>query len=50
VFGAALLAQLLQGMAIEPAVRAANGFAQRNVTGSGATNLQYHLRGKIAST
>jgi hypothetical protein len=50
VFGAALLAQLLQGMSIEPAIRAANGFAQRNVTGRGATNLQYHLRGEIAST
>ncbi len=50
VFGGALMSQLLQGASIEDAIRAANGLAQRNVTGRGATNLQYHLRGEIAPT
>lgn len=48
VFGATLLARLLAGDAIEPAMIAANSAAARNVTHRGATNLHFHLRGAIA--
>lgn len=47
VFGATLLARLLAAVDVEDAIRAANGYAARNVQYRGATNLQYHLRGEI---
>lgn len=48
VFGATLVAELLAGTPIEPALTAANAAAARNVHHHGATHLQYHLRGEIA--
>jgi len=48
VFGATLFARLLAGDALEPALRAANRMARRNVTYRGATGLQHHLRGALA--
>lgn len=48
VFGATLVAGLLNGDEIEPALRAANVAAGRNVQHRGATNLHYFLRGEIA--
>ena len=48
VFGATLLAGLLNGCEIEPAIRTANEAAGRNVRHRGATNLHYFLRGEIA--
>jgi hypothetical protein len=48
VFGATLVAQLLAGTEIEPAIRFANRAAGRNVVHRGATNLHYFLRGAIA--
>lgn len=48
VFGATLVARLVAGDPLEPALRAANAAAARNVTHRGATNLHYHLRGEIA--
>lgn len=48
VFGATLVAQLLAGEDVEPALAEANRMAARNVTGRGATRLHYHLRGAIA--
>jgi len=45
VFGATLVAQLLDGTPLEPAIAAANRMARRNVTYRGATGLQHHLRG-----
>jgi sugar/nucleoside kinase (ribokinase family) len=47
VFGAALLAGLLRGEAIETAVASANRMARRNVTYRGASGLQHHLRGAL---
>jgi len=47
VFGATLVAHLLQGTALEPAIGAANRMARRNVTYRGATGLQRHLRGAL---
>jgi len=48
VFGSTLFAHLLAGDALEPAVRAANRMARRNVSYRGATGLQHHLRGALA--
>lgn len=47
VFGATLVAQLLDGTPLEPAIAAANRTARRNVTYRGATGLQHHLRGAL---
>ncbi len=47
VFGATLMASLLQGVPIEPAIAAANRMAKRNVSYRGATGLQNHLRGVL---
>jgi hypothetical protein len=48
VFGATLFARLLAGETLEPAIRAANRMARRNVLFRGATGLQHHLRGALA--
>ncbi len=48
VFGATLVAQLLEGDDLEAALVEANRVAARNVTARGATRLHYHLRGAIA--
>ena len=48
VFGSTLFARLLAGDPLEPAVRAANRIARRNVSYRGATGLQHHLRGGLA--
>ena len=48
VFGSTLFARLLAGYPLEPAVRAANRMARRNVSYRGATGLQHHLRGGLA--
>ncbi len=48
VFGATLVAALLEGRPLEPAVAAANRMARRNVTYRGATGLQHWLRGALA--
>jgi len=50
VFGGAMVGQLVRGVAVEPAVRAAIAAAARNVQYCGATGLQYHLRGEIVPT
>lgn len=47
VFGAALLAELLRGTPVEPALRKANEYAARNVSFQGASQLHHHLRGEI---
>lgn len=47
VFGATLVAKLIEGTAVPAAVKAANEAAARNVSYRGATGLQYHLRGEI---
>ena len=47
VFGAALVAGLVQGVALEPAIAASNRMARRNVTYRGATGLHRHLRGTL---
>jgi len=47
VFGATLIAHLLHGTALEPAIAAANRMARRNVSYRGATGLQHHLRGAL---
>jgi sugar/nucleoside kinase (ribokinase family) len=47
VFGATLMAHLLAGTALEPAVAAAAAAARRNVGYRGATGLQHHLRGAL---
>jgi sugar/nucleoside kinase (ribokinase family) len=47
VFGATLVAELLRGESLEPAVGAANRMARRNVTYRGASGLQRHLRGAL---
>ncbi len=47
VFGATLMARLLAGTPLEPAIAAANAAAQRNVGYRGATGLQHHLRGAL---
>jgi sugar/nucleoside kinase (ribokinase family) len=47
VFGATLLARLLAGDEMEPAITAANAAARRNVTYRGASGLQHHLRGAL---
>jgi sugar/nucleoside kinase (ribokinase family) len=48
VFGATLAARLLQGDALEDAMREANRMARRNVTFRGATGLARHLAGRLA--
>jgi len=48
VFGATLMARLLAGVDLEPAIRAAGRAARRNVTYRGASGLQHHLRGSLA--
>jgi sugar/nucleoside kinase (ribokinase family) len=48
VFGATLLARLVHGVPLEPALAAAAAAAGRNVEHRGATSLHYHLRGAIA--
>ena len=48
VFGATLLAGLLAGRDLEPAVADANRAARRNVSYRGATGLQHYLRGELA--
>jgi len=48
VFGATLVARLLEGADVEAALREANRMAARNVSARGATRLHYHLRGAIA--
>jgi len=47
VFGATVVAGLLEGRPLEPAIRAANAAARRNVSYRGATGLQHHLRGAL---
>jgi sugar/nucleoside kinase (ribokinase family) len=47
VFGATLVARLLTGTALEPAIADANAMARRNVSYRGATGLQHHLRGAL---
>ncbi len=47
VFGATLLARLLAGATLEPAIATANAAARRNVGYRGATGLQHHLRGDL---
>lgn len=47
VFGATLVARLLGGTALEPAIRAANAAARLNVGYRGASGLQHHLRGQL---
>lgn len=47
VFGGTLVASLLAGVALEPAIAAANRMARRNVSYRGATGLQRHLRGAL---
>ncbi len=47
VFGATLIAGLLAGQALEPALAAANRIARRNVAYRGATGLQHWLRGAL---
>ena len=47
VFGGTMVAQLLGGAGLEPAIRAANRMARRNVTYRGASCLQQHLRGAL---
>ncbi len=47
VFGATLMAGLLDGRPLEPALAAANRAAARNVGYRGATGLQHHLRGAL---
>jgi len=49
VFGSTLFARLLAGEALEPAIREANRMARRNVSYRGATGLQHHLRGALAT-
>jgi len=48
VFGATLVAGLLAGRPLEPAIAAANRMARRNVSYRGATGLQHYLRGALA--
>lgn len=48
VFGATLVARLLEGGELESALADANRMAGRNVSARGATRLHYHLRGAIA--
>jgi len=48
VFGATLVARLLEGADVEAALADANRMAARNVSARGATRLHYHLRGAIA--
>jgi sugar/nucleoside kinase (ribokinase family) len=48
VFGATLVARLLEGGDVEAALAEANRLAARNVSARGATHLHYHLRGAIA--
>jgi sugar/nucleoside kinase (ribokinase family) len=48
VFGATLVAGLLGGRDLEPAVADANRAARRNVSYRGATGLQHYLRGELA--
>ncbi|MBI2073741.1 MAG: carbohydrate kinase family protein [Gemmatimonadetes bacterium] len=48
VFGATLVARLLEGEGVEAALADANRMAARNVTARGASRLHYHLRGAIA--
>ena len=47
VFGGTLVARLLGGTALEPALAEANRMARRNVSYRGATGLQQHLRGTL---
>ena len=49
VFGGTLVARLLGGTALEPALAEANRMARRNVSYRGATGLQQHLRGTLQS-
>jgi hypothetical protein len=48
VFGATLIAELLNGTDLEDGIRNANGMAGRNLASRGASKLHYHLRGEIA--
>jgi sugar/nucleoside kinase (ribokinase family) len=48
VFGATLVAGLLGGRPLEPAIAAANRMARRNVSYRGASGLQHYLRGALA--
>jgi len=47
VFGGTLVAELVGGTALEPALAGANRMARRNVTYRGATGLAQHLRGAL---
>lgn len=47
VFGGTLVAGLLGGTALEPALAAANAAARRNVGFRGATGLRHHLKGAL---
>ncbi|MEO8449572.1 MAG: PfkB family carbohydrate kinase [Gemmatimonadota bacterium] len=47
VFGGTLFATLLGGAPVDPAIRAANNAAARNVTFRGARGLASHLRGEL---
>jgi sugar/nucleoside kinase (ribokinase family) len=49
VFGATMTSRLLAGESLEPAIRAANRMAKRNVTYRGASGLQHHLRGGLTA-
>jgi len=49
VFGAALCAGLLQGVAVEAAIAEANRLAARNAAYRGASNLSTHLRGALVT-
>jgi pfkB family carbohydrate kinase len=49
VFGAVTCARLLQGAALDTAIRAGTQLAARNVTHRGATGLRDHLLGRLAT-
>jgi sugar/nucleoside kinase (ribokinase family) len=50
VFGATLVASLLDGRPLEAAIGLANRLARRNVSYRGATGLQHYLRGALTRT
>jgi sugar/nucleoside kinase (ribokinase family) len=50
VFGATLVASLLDGRPLEAAIGLANRMARRNVSYRGATGLQHYLRGALTRT
>jgi len=47
VFGGTMVAQLLAGVPLEAAIKAANRAARLNVTYRGAAGLQQHLKGAL---